>query len=85
VSVAFSSLRDTDSLHDLSDLWEYLEFLKSRLDKTWELHAWDLTQLPCTRSCSYSYLFSNGTPLSEAMHFVQSVCRTMANSVHIIY
>ena len=35
VSVTFSYLRDTDSLHNLSDLWEYLEFLKSRLDKTW--------------------------------------------------
>ena len=39
----FSSLRDADSLHEVSDLWEYLEFLKSSLNKTWQSHAWDLT------------------------------------------
>ena len=35
VSGDFSSLRDADSLHEVSDLCEYLEFLKSSLNKTW--------------------------------------------------
>ena len=39
----FMALRDADSLHEVSDLWEYLEFLKSSLNKTWQSHAWDLT------------------------------------------
>ena len=35
VSVAFSYLRDTESLHEVSDYCEYLEFLMSSFDKTW--------------------------------------------------
>jgi len=84
VSVAFSYLHDTDSLHEVSDYCEYLEFLKSSFDKTWQSHTWFPTQLPCTHSCLCSYLFSNGTSLSEVVHCAPSACPTMANCVHII-